>query len=246
MSRGRMIAAALGMALLVGGLAWTVTGLPAFGHYHHRYGAVAAREAVPLRRASNAVNVTAFDYRAVDTLGEEFLLFIAAVGVMILLRSLREEADLPEGGEGGERRGSDLTRWLGAALVGPVAVLGAYIVTHGQVSPGGGFQGGVILATALVLLFVGGQYLVMLRLRALSGWIEAADSAGAAGFALVGFAGLIGAGTFLQNFLPKGGSGLLTGGTIPLANLAVGLEVAGAVLVITSELLDQRLLRSRS
>lgn len=245
MNRGRMIAAALGLVLLVGGLAWTVTGLPAFGHYHHRYGAVAAREAVPLRRASNAVNVTAFDYRAVDTLGEEFILFIAVIGVMILLRSLREETDVPDSA-GGERSGSDLTRWLGAALVGPVAVLGAYIVTHGQVSPGGGFQGGVILATALVLLFVGGQYLILLRLRALSGWIEAADSAGAAGFVLVGLGGLIGTGTFLQNFLPKGNSGLLTGGTIPLANLAVGLEVAGALLVIASELLDQRLLRSGS
>ena len=243
MNRGRRVIAAVGLALLLGGLAWTVTGLPAFGHYDHRYGAVAARSAVPLRSTVNAVNVTAFDYRGFDTLAEEFILFISVVGVVVLLRSLREEEDQPaEQDEGGERRGSDLTRWLGAALVGPVAVLGAYVVTHGQLGPGGGFQGGIILAVAIALLFVGGQYLILLRLRAISTWIEVADSAGAAGFAMIGFGGLVGVGTFLYNFLPKGSSGLLTGGIIPLANLSVGIEVAGALLMVFTELVDQRLL----
>lgn len=245
MNRARRVVAVVGLVLLVGGLAWTVFGLPAFGHYHHRYGAVAARDAVPKRSAVNATNVTAFDYRAVDTLGEEFILFISVVGVMVLLRSLRDDDDsAPEPDASREQRGSDLTRWLGAALIGPVAVLGAYVVTHGQLSPGGGFQGGVVLATALALLFLGGQYLIMFRVRAISTWVEIADSAGAAGFAMIGFGGLIGAGTFLYNFLPKGSSGLLTGGIIPLANVSVGIEVAGALLVVLSELVDQRLLTS--
>ena len=41
-------------------------------------------------------------------------------------------------------------------------------------------------------------------------------------------------------------SGLLTGGIIPLANIAVGLEVAGALLMVAAELLDQRLLSTRT
>jgi multicomponent Na+:H+ antiporter subunit B len=233
--------------LVIGGFAWVVTGLPAFGHYHHRYGRVAARDAVPLRSVENAVNATAFDYRAFDTLGEEFILFISVVGVTILLRSLRGEDDPDRQAEAaGERRGSDLTRWLGAALVGPLLVLGADVVTHGQLSPGGGFQGGVILAAAVAVLFVGGQYRILLRLRAISTWVEVADSAGALGFVMIAFGGLIGTGTFLFNFLPKGTSGLLTGGIVPLTNVSVGIEVAGAVLMVCSELLQQRDLSKRA
>jgi hypothetical protein len=62
---------------------------------------------------------------------------------------------------------------------------------------------------------------------------------------MIGFGGLIGTGVFLRNFISSGGTGLLTGGMIPLANLSVGLEVTGALLLVVTELLDQRLLRPR-
>lgn len=244
MNRGRALAAAIGLILLIGGLAWTVLELPAFGHYHHAYGAVAARESVPRRSAENAVNTTAFDYRGFDTIGEEFILFISVVGVVILLRNLGDEQTSEPEPErpGAAQQDSTLTRWIGAGLVGPVAVIGADVVTHGQLSPGGGFQGGIILGVAIALAFVSGQYVILLRLRAISTWVEMLDSTGAAGFVMIGFAGLIGVGPFLYNFLPFGHSGLLTGGIIGLANLSVGIEVAGALLMVLSELLDQRLL----
>ena len=63
---------------------------------------------------------------------------------------------------------------------------------------------------------------------------------------VVGFGGLIAAGTFFQNFIDTGTSGLFTGGIIPLANITVGLEVAGALLMVAAELLDQRLLSTRT
>jgi len=63
---------------------------------------------------------------------------------------------------------------------------------------------------------------------------------------MIGFGGLIATGTFFENFIAKGTSGLLTGGFIPLANIAVGLEVAGGLLVVISELFDQRFARERS
>ena len=69
---------------------------------------------------------------------------------------------------------------------------------------------------------------------------------GAAGFALIGLAGLIIAGAYLQNFLPFGApSHLVSGGAIPLLNIAVGLEVMGALLILAAEFLDQRLLMHR-
>jgi multicomponent Na+:H+ antiporter subunit B len=135
---------------------------------------------------------------------------------------------------------------LGLMLVGPLLVVGGYIVTHGTLTPGGGFQGGVILAAALLMVFLAGEYLVM-KLIAPHAMVEAAEAAGAAGFAMVGVGGLIFAGVFFKNFLALGTSGeLLSAGTMPLSNIAVGLEVAGAFVLLWTEFLDQALIVSGS
>ena len=56
-------------------------------------------------------------------------------------------------------------------------------------------------------------------------------------FVLIGLGGLIATGVFFENFLPKGTpASLLSGGMIPLANISVGIEVAGALLMVLSEL----------
>ena len=42
------------------------------------------------------------------------------------------------------------------ALLLPLAcVFGCYVVFHGNTSPGGGFQGGVLIASAILLVFLG-------------------------------------------------------------------------------------------
>jgi multicomponent Na+:H+ antiporter subunit B len=75
--------------------------------------------------------------------------------------------------------------------------------------------------------------------------LEAAESAGAAGYTLMGLAGLIFAGVFMKNFLPLGTAGeLLSAGMIPLNSIAVGLEVTGAFLLVWTEFLDQALITS--
>lgn len=249
MRRPRMIVGSIGLALIVGGFAWGVTGLPRFGAEISRYGSYTAHHAVPQRKTTNSVVAVAFDYRALDTLGEEFILFISAVGVVVLLRGLRgerkrgREPDPELAGE--QRRASESERWLGTALVGPLAILAAYVVTHGQLTPGGGFQGGVVLMAAIAFVLLGGEWAIVLRLRRAAPAVESVEAVGAAGFAMLGFGGLIGAGAFFANFLPFGNSGsLLSGGFIPLANVAVGLEVAGATLMILAELIDQRMLTS--
>ena len=247
MRRGRAIVGAVGVLLVMAAFAWAVTGVHGFGHGTTRYGELVGRATVPQRAATNAVVVTAFDFRGFDTLGEEFILFISVVGVSVLLRSLR--SDRTEGEQRVESpgpRGSEVSRWMGAALVGPIAVLAAYIVVHGALTPGGGFQGGVILMAAIAVIFVGGEYVVLLSVRKSATWFDIADALGAAGFALLGFGGLVAAGVFFQNFIDKGKSGLLTGGMIPLANVAVGMEVAAALLMVVAELLDQRLLSTKT
>jgi multicomponent Na+:H+ antiporter subunit B len=234
-----------GLATLAVTLVVGLRGLPDFGHFGGRYSQIVAYSAVPERHAPNTVIDTAFDYRAVDTLGEEMILFSAAVGVALLLRSRRTDEEDEAGdrvAEAEEHETSMATRRLGTALVGPVAVLGIYIVTHGHLSPGGGFQGGVIVMAAVLLPLLAGRYVVAVRLRGHTA-VELAEAAGAAGFALIGLGGLIASGAFLQNFLGKGPPGLLnSGGTILPSNVAVGLEVAGALLVVVAELEDPRFL----
>lgn len=246
MSRGRMIAAAIGLVLVVGGFIWGATGLHHFGGYDFRYGAIVAKDAVPDRAATNSVVVTAFDYRAFDTLGEEFILFVSVVSVGVLLRRLRDEdEDAAEDLEvGTERLGSESLRWLGSALAAPVALLSLYVITHGHMTPGGGFQGGVILMSAVAAIFLGGEYVLIARVEGSATFIEVIEAMGAAGFAMIGFGGLIATGLFFANFISKGEAGLLTGGFIPIANVAVGVEVAGAFMMVVSELLYQRLLHA--
>ena len=130
-------------------------------------------------------------------------------------------------------------------LVPALLALGVYIVVHGQITPGGGFQGGVILATAPLAVFLAGRY-VRMRAVAPQTVVEIGDAVGAAGYALVGLGGLVFAGVFFKNFLPLGIPGhLLSGGQIDVASVAVSLEVSGAFLVAWSEFLDQAILVRR-
>jgi multicomponent Na+:H+ antiporter subunit B len=122
-------------------------------------------------------------------------------------------------------------------------VLGLYIVVHGALTPGGGFQGGVILAGALLLVYAAGQVMALQRLRPVS-LVEVADAAGAAAYILVAVAGLVFGAAAMDNVLPTGTTGsLLSGGTVPVLSVAVGVEVTAAVTLILSEFVDQMLLR---
>jgi multicomponent Na+:H+ antiporter subunit B len=234
------LAAGTGLAVL---LAWGVAELPDFGVYRGPYGLVLDRTAVAARHAANLPTAVNFDYRAIDTLGEEFILFSAAIGLAIILRARREGEERAPSGRVAERAvaASDTTRVAGLGLVGATLLLGLYVVTHGHLTPGGGFQGGVVLAGALLLVYLSGGYVTV---RRLSPWaaIEACEGAGAGGFAALGVAGLVAGAAFFDNVLPLGHVGdSVVGGTIPLANVVVGIEVGAAFAMVFSELLEQAL-----
>jgi multicomponent Na+:H+ antiporter subunit B len=235
-----------GLALLALLAAWAVTGLPDFGHPRGPYATEAVRVAVHERHVTNTVTGVTFDVRGIDTLGEELILFCAAVGSTLLMRAQRPEGRAAEAADEAESaRGQvpESLRALGAALVGPTLVLGAYLVVHGQLTPGGGFQGGVILASALLLVYVAGQVLGLQRVRPVE-LVEVTEAAGAGAFALIAVAGLVFGVAAMANFLPLGElSSLLSGGTIPVLSVSVGVEVTGAIALILTEFLDQALLR---
>ncbi|MDZ7852581.1 MAG: MnhB domain-containing protein [Halomonas sp.] len=87
------------------------------------------------------------------------VLFIATAGVGFLLRrqgpAVRSGADgVPAVTEAGPGQGpSEILHYRRHSILVPVvALFGVYIFTHGHLTPGGGFQGGVILVSALLLL----------------------------------------------------------------------------------------------
>jgi len=225
-------------------LLWGMHGLPAFGNYRGPYGTILNRVAVPQRHVTDVVAAVNFDYRGFDTLEEEFILFVSVAGVSLLLRTERDEMDVePPQDEGIVRRveTSDAVRALCLGLVAPTLVLGWYIVAHGHLTPGGSFQGGIILASALLLIYLAGEYRT-LRTLSPPRRAEIIEAIGAGGFVVTGLAGLIAGVAFLQDILPLSPVGALySAGTIPLINLSVGLEVAGGILVIMSEFLRQAL-----
>jgi len=239
----------LAAAAVAGGLLlWGLTGLPDYGVYPGPYGDVLNAVAVDERKATNVVAAVTFDYRGVDTMGEEYILFAAVVGVAIVLRAQRGETEQPPDEDAADRRApgtSNAVRVLGLALLGPVVLFGIYVVAHGHLSPGGGFQGGVVLATGALLVYLSGEYVTLRRVRPVA-LIDLAEGSGAAGYVAVGLLGLAAGATFLENVLPLGQPGaLLSSGMIPLINLAVGLEVAGGFVLLLSEFLEQTLVLRR-
>ena len=117
-----------------------------------------------------------------------------------------------------------LTVWL-------ILLYGIYIILHGHLSPGGGFSGGVIVALSFVhLMLAYGKEMVVTRLsnRLVGVW----ESTGVLAFLTIALLGLT-AGYFFNNFLPAGEPfSLLSAGTIPLSNIAIGLKVWAGLFAI--------------
>jgi multicomponent Na+:H+ antiporter subunit B len=229
-------------------LVWSFGGLPDFGHYLGPYGDILNASSIPERQTTAVVSAINFDYRGFDTLGEEFILFAAVVGVASLLRNLRGEHHRRPDDDARGRRVRDpsvAVTVVGLGLVGPTVVVGLYVVIHGHQTPGGGFQGGVILATALLLVYLSDTYVTLRRVGPMA-LIELAEALGAGSLGILGFAGLIWGASYMENVLPLGTAGhLLSAGTIPLSSVAVGLAVTGGFAFMLSEFLEQTLVVRR-
>ncbi len=243
--RARLILFAFAATGFAAVLVIGMTGLPDFGDYHGVYGQVINGIGVTERHATDLITALNFDIRGFDTLGEEFILFASVLGIVLILRELRSERSEPHQEESDEHHfagASEALRALTLILIPSILAIGVYIVVHGQITPGGGFQGGVILATAPLAVFIAGRYL---RMKAMAPHlvVELGDALGAAGYALVGLSGLIFVGVFFKNALPLGTPGhLLSAGQMDVASVLVGLEVSGAFLVAWTHFFDQAML----
>jgi len=229
---GVFLVSAAGVAVL---FVLAVFGMPHFGSADHPYRDLAIPAAVA-HATANAVSSVNLDQRGFDTMAEESILIASVLAVATLLRKDDEEDEIREE-EGG--RVLDSTLLMGWIMLPTSVVVGLDVVAHGQLTPGGGFQGGVVLGTAIHLLYVAGRYPMLQRVRPVRVF-EWGEAIGTAAFACIGIAGSLAAAAFLGNFLAYGSFGtLFSSGTVELLNGAVGVEVASGVIVVVSRFLDQ-------
>lgn len=231
--RAVSVVAVAGLGVLLG---LAVAGLPAFGTFSGPYTDYLLANAVALRHATNVVMAVTFDVRGFDTLGEEFILFSAVSGVALLLRESRQTAeyDRPT-----DAQPVEALALVGLALSPVLVVVGLYLVAHGHLTPGGGFQGGVVLAAGALLVYLAGQYRGF-RAATPEKLLDVAESVGAGGYVAVGLSGLALGVAFLVNVLPYGRTGQLdSSGTIAVIDTLVGLEVAAAFVLLVTEFVEE-------
>jgi len=232
-----LVAGAAFLALFL----YAAADLPAFGHYRGPYGLVINHVAGTERQVTNAVAALVFDFRGYDTLGEELILFISVVGVTTLLRAQRDETEEPVGGAELEQppRPSEALRRAGVIGVAATLLIGVYLVAHGAITPGGGFQGGAAMASGLVLLYFATDYGVFNPFGR-EAIFDPVEAVGAGGYAVIGIAALLSGLPFLTNLFGPGTTGtLVSAGSIPFLNWASALEVTAANLVLFSEFLHE-------
>ncbi len=133
----------------------------------------------------------------------------------------------------------------GADIIFPfILVYGFYIVLHGHLTPGGGFQGGAVIATGSVLLLVAHSYESITE-RLPMNYFKNSETLGLLLFIITALTALTLGATFFGNWLVNSGGlfgdvvaygpnpgNLNTAGVIPIMNLAVGIEVLGAMSII--------------
>jgi len=181
-----------------------------------------ARDGIEEVGAQNLVTAVIVTYRGLDTLGEIAVLFIATAGIGFILSRGNTTK--------GQKRESSRILQTGVRVLLPLILMfGVYIFINGHLTPGGGFQGGVVIATG-ILVFV----LVHPRGKIHSLILQVLESISGFGYVFLGLLGIFLAGGFLDNsILPLGQAGqLFSAGAIPIIYSLIGLKVGSELVNI--------------
>ena len=180
--------------------------------------------------APNVITGILLTYRAFDTLGEVAVLFMVAAGIGLLLGVRDAERDeAPENDKAEATPPTEIVQNGADILVPLIAIFAAYIVMHGHLGPGGGFQGGAVMASCVLLLV-----LAKPEFRVNLARLSAIESLAGLLIVLVGIAGIVLAGGFLDNrILPLGEFGaFFSAGAIPILSVLLGAKVGCELSVI--------------
>jgi len=128
---------------------------------------------------------------------------------------------------------STIVKKVTQLIAGLIFMYGIYIILHGHLTPGGGFAGGAIIAGAFILQILAFGTSSLNLKKEVAGTSNTESIAILMVVLLAIMALFLGAGVFFTNYLPKGTAGeLVSAGVIPLYNIFIGIEVAGAILTI--------------
>ncbi len=180
---------------------------------------------------ANAVTSVVTFFRGVDTLGEVSVLFLATTGIaMIFSASQRHYEKIIQ-------QDSFILRVGSRLLLSVIILFGVYVIVHGHLSPGGGFQGGVIIASAFLLLFLANP-----NMHLNHSLLTIGESLSGASYVLVGLIGLFKMNIIFGNFLPHPVAQigeLVSGGIIPIIYIIVGIKVGSEMSVIIEQFIKE-------
>jgi len=210
------------------GISLSLAKIP-FGVPKTKVGRHYINEGVKETGAANIVTSVVVNYRGFDTLGEVTVLFIAAIGLGAVLSTVSQKTAR-------KVEPASLVLYTGCRLLFPlILIFGTYIFIHGHLTPGGGFQGGAIIASGFLLIYLGCRERRINRV--VSNLVE---SLGGLIFVVIGLLGLVFGGYFLLNFLPKGTANtLFSAGIIPIIYVAIGFKVGSELASIIDNLIEE-------
>jgi multicomponent Na+:H+ antiporter subunit B len=217
------------LAILMTGVIFCLKEIP-FGQTSSRVKKYYIDNGIKDTGATNIVTSVVVNYRGFDTLGEVTVLFLAAIGLSAVLYQA-EKRQKKEG------RKSSLILYTGCRFLFPLIMLfGTYIFIHGHLTPGGGFQGGAIIASGFLLTMLGCWKWKGINKTA----IKTTESLAGLIFIVIGLLGLLYSGYFLANYLPKGlPNELFSAGIIPIIYVAIGFKVGAELTGILDNLMKE-------
>ena len=223
----RKIITILLLSIVAVGISLSLAKIP-FGQPKTKVGTRYIDKGIEETGAVNIVTSVVVSYRGFDTLGEVTVLFIAATGLGAVLKIAKTKAAAIEP--------ASFVLQTGCRVLFPlILVFGSYIFIHGHLTPGGGFQGGAIIASAFVLIYLGCR-----EKRISEKMSTTLESLGGLIFVVVVLIGLAVGGYFLLNFVPKGQPySLLSAGIIPVIYIAIGFKVGSELAGIIDNLIEE-------
>lgn len=167
----------------------------------------------------NIVTAIYLDYRLLDTLFEAGILLIAVSGISWIAQHehvehnplfMLDKLKIPE-----------LFVSI-ARIVYPIMLLfGVYIILNGHLAPGGGFQGGSVIASAILIL-----YYIDLNKKTSINFILNIEKIIYLGFLVIAFLSFFSRGTFFTNFIPLNQNTQVRSLFLILLNVLIGSKVA--------------------
>lgn len=177
--------------------------------------------------SKNLVAAILLDYRLFDSIFEAGILLISAAGVLYMTQTPGFSKPFPRAKKAAAPKESDTILVVSRILYPFMLLFGFYIIVYGDLSPGGGFQGGVILATArLISIYIPEKASVNTSL------LNRLEKILFLSLLSLGLMSVFSKGTPFTNFLSDSFDPEFRRLFIVLLNLLIGLKVSSGLTII--------------